>query len=531
MPSLKIIASSIFLISLIVLPASYAATFQEQNGIVVMEVESSPANGSWNLERALGGYSGNGYYIWRGTDAFAKSTAGRGTITYTFKINTAGNYQMRWRSRIGKGTSRTEHNDSWIQFPTGRDISGEQALNGWTKVFMNTRDSWVWQSATVDNVGRPVRQFFSAGVHTVQISGRSSGHAIDRIALYKYDSVSYSESKFNALPNSGTTGNTTEITPVITPEPTPVVVEPEPITVITPEPTPVVIPDPTPIVIPEPLPVVETTPTNVAAPVVSVSQNTISWNAVDAIAINVHRGSGEWLESLPSSQTQWQAPSAGAYYLVATGEGSWETWGRSETVSVTAALDTAALDNSPVAASTLASQVYSSTAIELFWDKASDSEVSYEVRRDDQLLTVNDGRSYYDEGLSPGTRYNYNVTALNTAGDTLWTQGASVSTLGGSTDNTTAVMGTARIELRAETYSQSAVEIFWNTDLLDASRIYNFDVYFNGQLVKTTDGRSYFQEGLTAGTDYQFSVTAVASDSSIATSDEITVRTYEVDAQ
>jgi len=211
----KLLVSAALVVGIVSFSSAHAATFAEKNGVVMMEVESSKATGSWKLERSLKGYSGNGYYIWRGTDAFGKSTAGRGTITYTFRIQKAGNYQMRWRSRIGKGNSRTEHNDSWVRFPSGRDIKGQQALNGWTKVFMNTRDKWVWQSATVDNVGKPVRQYFSAGVHTVQISGRSSGHAIDKIALYRYADVPYSNSKFDSLPNSGTTNGG----PVVQPEP------------------------------------------------------------------------------------------------------------------------------------------------------------------------------------------------------------------------------------------------------------------------------------------------------------------------
>lgn len=520
MPSFKTIASSIFVLTMLALPSAYAATFQEQNGIVIMEVESSPAAGGWNLEKSLSGYSGNGYYIWRGSDAFGVNTAGRGTITYTFKINSPGNYQMRWRSRIGKGTSRTEHNDSWIRFPSGKNISGEQALNGWSKVFMNTRDKWVWQSATVDNVGKPLRQYFSAGVHTVQISGRSSGHAIDKIALYKYNSVSYTESKFDALPNSSARGGSTQPTPVVTPDPTPVVA---------PEPTPVVVPEPTPVVVtPEPAAVVTPEPVSVtmAAPVVSVEGSKVSWGSVDAIAINVHRGSGEWLESLPSSQTEWQASSSGTYYFVATGEGTWETWGRSDTVSVSVANA-----NPPASSTALTSQVYSSSAIELFWDVASDSAVSFEVRRNDQLLTIGDGRSYYDDGLNAGTRYNYTVTAVNAAGDEVWTRGVSVTTLGGSANNTVAIADIASIGLRAETYSQSAIEIFWNTDLLDASQTYSFDVFLNGRLIKTTDGKSYFKEGLTAGTEYQFSVTAVDGNDNIVLSDEIRVKTYEVDAQ
>ena len=478
----------------------HAQTFAENNGVVMMEAESSAAQGGWKLQRTLSGYSGNGYYIWTGTDAFSKASAGRGTITYKFRIAKAGNYQMRWRSRIGKGTSRTEHNDSWVRLPTGKNISGQQALSGWTKVFMNTRDKWVWQSATVDNVGKPVRQYFSAGVHTVQISGRSSGHAIDKIALYRYDSVPYSDSKFDALPNSGTTSGGT---------PAPVV-----------DAKPVVAPVVNPVAQPLSQPVASADPVLVSAPSVSVSDNTLSWPAVSAIVINVHRGSGEWLASLPASNTQWQAPSAGTYYLVATGEGTWETWGRSATVNVAGSIKPTA--------PTVTAQVYSSSALELFWSDTSESGLSFEVRRDDKLQTIIDGRSYFDDGLEAGRRYNYTVTAFNAAGDPVWEQGVSASTLGGTVNPGRDGFS---LNVSAKTYSQSAVELFWNDDLLDASSSYQFNVYQNGELVTTTNGRSHFIEGLTAGTQYQMLVVATDVASSDAVSKEVSVTTYPVDRQ
>ena len=469
----KVLTSCVIIFCAFTISPSHAATFAENNGVVMMEVESSAAQGGWKLQRSLSGYSGNGYYIWTGTDAFSKGSAGRGAITYTFRIVKAGNYQMRWRSRIGKGASRTEHNDSWVRFPSGKNINGQQALNGWTKVFMNTRDKWVWQSATVDNVGKPVRQYFSAGVHTVQISGRSSGHAIDKIAIYRYDSVPFSSSKFDSLPNSGTgSGTSTPIAdPVVVVEPVAVV---KPVVVA----EPVAVVEPVVLVDPVVVPVVSSDPVSIDAPSVSVSNNTLSWSAVNAIVFNVHRGSGEWIESLPASTTQWQAPSAGTYYVVATGEGTWETWGRSATVSVEGSSD-------PVAP-TVTAQVYSTSALEIFWTDGGTEGLSFEVNRDDQLQTILDGRSFFDDGLAAGTRYNYTVTAIDAAGDVVWQQGVSANTFGAAaTTGDSGISNDVSLNLNAKAYSQSAIELFWNDDQLDASSTYQFSVYQNGELVRS----------------------------------------------
>lgn len=522
MSSYKMLFSCVFVVCTLFTTNALAETFVEKNGIVVWEAESSGAGGGWSLQKKFGGYKGSGYLIWTGTDAFGKSTAGRGTKTFTIRIQKAGNYQMRWRSRIGKGTSRTEHNDSWIRFPTGKNISGEQALNGWTKVFMNTRDAWVWQSATVDNVGKPVRQYFSKGIHTVQISGRSSGHAIDRIALYHYPSVNYSASKFDALGQSGSSTTTQTVTapePEPAPEPAP---EPEP----TPEPEPAPEPEPEPEPTPPPAPAPEPEPaqvtvSNVSAPSLSVAGMQLSWNSVDAIAFNVHRGNGEWIESLQASQTQWSAPAAGTYYIVATGPGAWETWGRSETVTVES--------TAGAVANTLGlySQVYSGSALELFWSSPLD-ELSFEVYRNNSLLTISDGRSYFDEGLSSGTSYEYKLVAINRAGDEVMSETISATTTGAPTN--TQATDAYDIDLRATAYSQSAIELFWSTVSMASGEAYQFQVFQDGQLLTQTDGRSFFYEGLSAGTNYSFLVQTLDSAGNTLLSSQIDVTTYPADS-
>lgn len=519
-----------------------ADTFLEESGIVMMEAESSGAQGDWKRESSISGYSGNGYLRWNGSDAFAVSSAGRGTTTYRFRIQKAGNYEMRWRSRITRGNNPTEHNDSWIRFPSGRNVSGQQALNGWTKVYMNTLNKWVWQSATVDNVGRRVRQYFSAGDHTLQISGRSNGHAIDRISLYRYADVTFSDSRFTALSQSDTVnGSTPAVTPdepeqepeapvaVVVPDepeaPVAVVVpdEPaEPVAPVEPE-TPVVVAPVAPV---EPAaPVVPAEPVVVAtidAPEVSVSGSSLTWPAVEAIVVNVHRGDGAWLESLPADQTQWLAPASGEYYLVATGPGSWESWGRSETVSV----ESRTSADDVTSGLSLTAEAYSGTALELFWASQSADASSYEVRREGELLLVTDGRSYFDDTLQPGTAYRYSVTAVSTAGDALGQQSVTVSTQGdaGVSDDA------AGLNLRAQTYSQSAVELFWNTAWLgnDVAN-YRFDVYYNGELLGTSEGRSLYLENLQAGSSYEFSLLAVNRNDGSTFGGTINVATLQAD--
>ena len=496
----------VLFVSVFLVNPSFADTFVEEDGLLLFEAESQPATGDWELEQSIGGFSGSGYLRWDGPDAFAVGSAGRGTITYRFRIQRAGNYELRWRSRIARGNNNTEHNDSWVRFPTGRNVNGEQALSGWTKVFMNRLGEWSWRSSTVDNVGRPVRQFFAAGDHTIQISGRSNGHAIDRIALYDYSDSSISTSRFDSLSSSGTSDTAAPIVP----EP---VTEPEP----EPEPTPT--PEPTPEPMPEPV----TLPANVESPVLAASGNLLTWSEVDAIAINVHRGDGAWVESLPGSATQWMASSADAYFVVATGSGSWESWGRSNTVTTEGVVDAPA----DVSDLQLSAEVYSQSAIELFWVGVGNTNV--EVRRNDQLLAVTDGRSFFDDSLAPGTQYNYTLTEFNAAGSVVSTATISVTTQNGEASSSEQVGGA--LNLSAEVYSQSAIELFWNiAQLGDVSNV-RFEVFLESDLQSTIDGRSFFIEGLSAGTEYNLHVIAVDSNGSSLSTESIVVRTFDADSR
>ena len=169
---------------------AYADTdpYLEQSGRLVVEIESEPAGDSWAQRQDIYGYTGAGFLVYNGPNNFAKSEATRGeAITYSFRITNAGNYQLRWRSRNTVGDEPTDHNDSWVQFPTGQNIDDEHPLDGWTKAYMGQVNQWTWDAATVDGHNRPIRQFFEAGEHTIQIAGRSNGHGLDRFVLYRYE--------------------------------------------------------------------------------------------------------------------------------------------------------------------------------------------------------------------------------------------------------------------------------------------------------------------------------------------------------
>ncbi len=196
------------------------ADFEEQNGIAVIEAEAvNSLSSGWRRESGASGFTGSGFLAWRGSDSF--NTPGNGTIQFKVRINTPGRYRFVWRNRIGiiaSSRPTTEHNDAWLKIPdaslffaqqgssiiypggSGRTPNPQGASSGgWFKVYTSTID-WNWTTNTSDRDPHQVfADFNSAGTYTIEISGRSNGHFIDRIVLYNVNQVSFSTATNTSL--------------------------------------------------------------------------------------------------------------------------------------------------------------------------------------------------------------------------------------------------------------------------------------------------------------------------------------------
>lgn len=188
------------------------AIFEEQNGIVIMEAETITTSG-WT-KRSDGSASGGSYLAYTGSNSF--NTPGVSTLTYKVKINSPGTYRFIWRNKIGviaNTAPNTEHNDSWLKinasdfyaqrgssriYPSGSGKTPNPngaSSGGWFKVYTNTID-WSWSTSTSDNDPHVIYATFnSAGVYDVLVSGRSNGHWIDRLVLYKEGSYTASQAQ------------------------------------------------------------------------------------------------------------------------------------------------------------------------------------------------------------------------------------------------------------------------------------------------------------------------------------------------
>lgn len=200
------------------------APFEEEDGLLVVEMESVAKAAGWEEDNSMTGYTGDSYYEWNGGDHF--SNPGNGVIEYQIKINNPGTYHFRWHNKIMHGTSTTESNDSWLRIPDADDffakngssvkypnggmfVQSDEVVNGassdgWMKVYCSGTTAWTWSARTSDHDAHEIYATFDdAGVYTIQISGRSNHHAIDRFVLFK-DSE-YSVEEATDLANEETT--------------------------------------------------------------------------------------------------------------------------------------------------------------------------------------------------------------------------------------------------------------------------------------------------------------------------------------
>ncbi|MFS4448772.1 PKD domain-containing protein [Maribacter sp. 2307UL18-2] len=212
--------------------------FEEDNGLVILEAESGTLETSWTTTTA-GGATG----IIAGSNHF--STQNGGTIPYDITITTPGVYRFNWRN-FYSGSSSTDENDNWLKFPNTNDVwffgykgdPGDEATlisnlqasnftnivfpkgssritpettpegngsNGFFKIFRvgGSAEVYDWQAFTSDFDEHDIYVWFvNPGTYTMEVSERSAGHAIDKMALYKLDGPDYTDGQLTSAPES-----------------------------------------------------------------------------------------------------------------------------------------------------------------------------------------------------------------------------------------------------------------------------------------------------------------------------------------
>ncbi len=196
-------------------------------------------------------------------------------------------------------------------------------------------------------------------------------------------------------------------------------------------------------------------------------------------------------------------------------------------LAVAAALGSApGLAAPPTVPADLRVDVYSGTAAELFWSRSSDPDGlvrGYEITKGGALVTTLDGLSYFTDSLVRGQASTFTVTAIDFDGER--SAPVAVSVVGGDRSGAVGAGGgrpTPPANLRADVYSSSAIELFWDRN--PAQRL-SYEVLIDGQSVTTTDGTSYFTDGLRGGQRYEIDVVAIDSNGRRSGAANVTVNT------
>ncbi len=176
----------------------------------------------------------------------------------------------------------------------------------------------------------------------------------------------------------------------------------------------------------------------------------------------------------------------------------------------------------------ISAAVYSSTALEIFWERDANPKTTYNLFRDALLVSEKStGGSYFDSGLNPNTMHTYclydvlNNTVIKSQAITVTTldngTGAEpmpaagtcpTDPLAGRTDPEPPIT-VGPINLSGVVYSDNALEIFW--DRAPSPEVL-YNVFRDGELVLSNSrAGSFFDANLVPGSTYVYGVSAGAN--------------------
>lgn len=158
------------------------------------------------------------------------------------------------------------------------------------------------------------------------------------------------------------------------------------------------------------------------------------------------------------------------------------------------------------AAARLRALVYSATALELFWERASVPALRYEVQRDGETIGTTDGTSFFDDAVEPGRTHEYKVVTLDRSGAPASASRIRTGSAGGGAPSALITYLPAPTGLRAETYSRTAAELFWERPETIGLR---YRILRDGEILTTTNGVSHFDDTRIPGRDHHYAVIAL----------------------
>ena len=250
-------------------------------------------------------------------------------------------------------------------------------------------------------------------------------------------------------------------------------------------------------------PAAPTAPTNLVATATGQTTISLTWDAVqNATSYKVYNNGNLVVSDLTATTYTVEGLTAGTeycYYVTAVNEAG-ESAASTSACATTEDPEEPEEPTAPAAPTNLVATATGQTTISLSWD-AVQNATSYNVYNGETVVVEGlTAISYTVEGLTAGTQYCYNVTAVNEAGESDYSTEACAITESAPT------APAAPTNLVATANGQTEISLSWAA----VQNATNYNVY-NGEtlVVEGLTVTSYTVEGLTAGTDYCYNVTAV----------------------
>ena len=170
--------------------------------------------------------------------------------------------------------------------------------------------------------------------------------------------------------------------------------------------------------------------------------------------------------------------------------------------------------DAPDAPSNLRGEVYSGSAGEVFWDRVTGTDLSYEVSLDGEVVTRTTGTSYF-AGSRPGIEGTaVEVVAIGSDGTRSDASSVTLGSGGGSTSpDPDPAPGTdappAPANARLEVYSGTAAELFFDRAPASAN-VARTEIARDGVIIGETVGTSFFDDARSPGESYRYTLVAVS---------------------
>jgi chitodextrinase len=159
----------------------------------------------------------------------------------------------------------------------------------------------------------------------------------------------------------------------------------------------------------------------------------------------------------------------------------------------------------PVFQGSLSANNLTDRSVSIAWAPATDNVrvAGYQIFRNGTLVGTGSGTQFNDSGLSPSTRYDYQVLAFDAAGN----QSARSPTLAVTTRaaDTAAPSAPGTPSIGARTASSIALSWAASTDNYGVAE---YQIYRNGALAGTSTSSAYTDSGLQPSTNYSYTIRA-----------------------